>query len=62
MTHYDSRWTPVTTPNERVVAAILAFKLPDIQFDLYNQNTEESNTNVLLVDASAHNGLRLGAH
>jgi len=51
-----------TTPEKRVLDALRAFNLPDIQFDLYNQNTEESNTNVLLVDASAHNGLRLGAH
>jgi uncharacterized iron-regulated protein len=51
-----------TTPENRVLDALRAFNIPDIQFDLYNQNTEESSTNVLLVDASAHNGLRLGAH
>jgi len=43
-----------TTPEKRVFDALRAFNLPDIQFDLYK--------NVLLVDASAHNGLRLGAH
>jgi len=43
-----------TTPEKRVLDALRAFNLPDIQFDLYK--------NVLLVDASAHNGLRLGAH